>query len=140
LAQKLGIRERITFTGQIPVSEVPRYLSIAEIALSYIPKTAMYETQPPLKTVEYMAAGLPVIATDTGGNKTYIQHRSNGYLTDDSQEAFAQAILALVQDASLRQDIRQRARSSVERFSVEHIVREQLMPLYQHMLAQAPKR
>ena len=57
------IKDKIVFTGFIPYDEVPNYLHIADIAV--LP--SMWEEPFGLTLVEAMAAGLPLITTQSGG-------------------------------------------------------------------------
>ena len=53
--------------------------------------------------LEYMAAGLPVVATDTGGNGELIEDGRTGFLVRErTPEAFAAPILRLLRDDGMR--------------------------------------
>ena len=81
--RRLQLGDRVVFTGLVPYNEIPAYLSIATIGLAFISMDACFEHQPPTKTVEYLAQGLPVIASDTAGNRVFIRHDVNGGLSID---------------------------------------------------------
>jgi glycosyltransferase involved in cell wall biosynthesis len=71
LVLDLGLSGRVTLTGAIPHDRVPDYLAAMDVGV------APYEAQPvfyfsPLKVVEYMAAGLPVIASRQGDLETIV--------------------------------------------------------------------
>ena len=71
-----------------------------------------------LKALQYMALGIPTVATRVGANNRIIQDGENGYLVSDRQE-WQRRILELASDADLRRRIGDRARGTVsERFSV----------------------
>ena len=53
--------------------------------------------------MEYMAAGLPVVAIDVGGNRDAIVHGETGFLVPErSPEAFAQPLIELLRNEELR--------------------------------------
>lgn len=53
--------------------------------------------------LEYMASGLPVVATDVGGNAEAIRHEVNGYLVASvDPESFAAPIIGLLMDEAKR--------------------------------------
>ncbi|MCL4523560.1 MAG: glycosyltransferase [Acidobacteria bacterium] len=53
--------------------------------------------------LEYMASGLPVVATDVGGNAEAISHEVNGYLVASvDPESFAAPIIGLLMDEAKR--------------------------------------
>lgn len=59
--------------------------------------------------LEYMAAGLPVVATDVGGNREAILNGQTGYLVGErTPEAFAKPLLQLLTHEGQRQEMGQR--------------------------------
>lgn len=71
------------------------------------------------KLLQYMAAGLPAIASPVGINADIVAHGKNGFLACDPDE-WAACLLKLARDAALRRSIGQAARQTVEReYSLE---------------------
>jgi glycosyltransferase involved in cell wall biosynthesis len=64
-ARDLGVQSWVYFTGKISYEDVPRYLSLADIAVS--PKLSSTEAN--LKLFTYMAMGLPTVVFDTPINR-----------------------------------------------------------------------
>ena len=75
LAADLGVAGRVTFTGRVEESEIPRYYASAELFV--LP--SVWEGHP-LTLLEAWAAGRPVIATDVEGLAEFVDHRETGYL------------------------------------------------------------
>ena len=69
--------------------------------------------------LEACASGLPVIASDQGGPKMYIDHESSGFvLPIESPEIWANTILKLAHNRERRQQISEAARTKIaEQFS-----------------------
>jgi glycosyltransferase involved in cell wall biosynthesis len=67
----------------------------------------------PTKLYEYMASGLPVVATRIGEAVYVQQHEKTGFLVDDEAQ-FAEGILQLAQRASLRKEMGQAAKDRVD--------------------------
>lgn len=134
LSHKLSIADRIIFTGFVNYDQVSPYLAAADIGLAYVPLTAAFDRQPPLKTAEMLACGLPVVATNTAGNRHFIQDGVNASLAEDKVEAQAAAILDLIRDEPKRQRYRQIARESIKQYDYEAIVRDSVIPQYQKLL------
>jgi glycosyltransferase involved in cell wall biosynthesis len=133
-ARALDLTDRIVFTGFVPYSEIPAHLSITTIALAYIVMTPCFEHQPPTKTIEYLAQGLPVIATDTNGNRVFIRDSFNGLLCSDSADALGGAITELLANPARRARLAANARESVRAFDWSNIVCDRVIPVYREIL------
>lgn len=75
-AEAAGIGHRVLFTGMIPIEEVPDCLSALDLAV--IPSAAAHAS--PMKLIEYMAVGLPVVAPDLPSIKAAIETPELGVL------------------------------------------------------------
>ncbi len=64
------------------------------------------------KLIQYMACGLPVIASDIGVNREIVRHGIDGFLVCDIEE-WAAAIRQLAADAQLRKSMGQAGRARV---------------------------
>lgn len=78
--------------------------------------------------LEAMATGLPVVATDVGGNGELVSHGNTGYLVPSKNaELMADAIRRYAEDPELRATHGQRARSIVEsKFDLSTMVQRHL--------------
>lgn len=114
LAQELDIDDRVTFTGRVNSDEISAWFSSSDLGLQPDPKTEFTDLCSMLKTIEYMAFGLPVVAFDLRETR-----RSAGdaarYVTDETPESYAAAVAALLDDEPARQRMsevgRERART-----------------------------
>ena len=69
----------------------------------------------PLKPLEAMAMGKPLVASDIGGHRELIQHRRTGFLfSPGSVPALALAIETVLDDEALRADLVREGRAWVE--------------------------
>jgi glycosyltransferase involved in cell wall biosynthesis len=74
-----------------------------------------------------MAAGVPVIASRTGGIPEIIHHEENGLLTDARPETVAEAVRRLQEDSAFTERLALRGRETVtERFSIEIMIQNTL--------------
>lgn len=60
--RKRGFGSKDILIRKVPSSEIPRYLSAADIALSFIKNCYSKQASSPTKNAEYLACGLPIIA------------------------------------------------------------------------------
>jgi hypothetical protein len=71
-----------------------------------------------------MSAGVPVVASRTGGLPEAIRHGENGMLVENEPASIAAAIHQLMADCDLAQRMGEAARRTVlEKFTVDHMVR-----------------
>lgn len=79
-AARLGLADRVVFTGRVPHAEVQTYYDLVDV-LAY-PRHAMRLTElvTPLKPLEAMAQGRLLVASDVGGHRELIRDRETGRL------------------------------------------------------------
>jgi hypothetical protein len=93
-------------------------LADADIGVSFLPDDEWSRGKCGLKVLQYMAAGLPVVANPVGMNCEMVEHGVNGFLARTPEE-WAEAIQHLAADPQLRQRMGTAGRKAVEaRFSV----------------------
>lgn len=67
-AMKMGLHERVIFTGRVPYMRAPQYLALGTVAVA--PKISL--TEGAGKLLNYMAMGLPTVAFDTPVANEYL--------------------------------------------------------------------
>ena len=134
LSQELDLDNKLVFTGLVDYNTVPEYLKMADVGISYIPINDFLDCQPSLKTIEYLAAGLPVIVTNTAGNRLFVKHGYNGLLINDDENDIVEAIESLMINTELRRQFANNSHSSVSNFDWMLIVKDQLIPAYKNLL------
>jgi glycosyltransferase involved in cell wall biosynthesis len=91
----------------------------ADIGISWIPNDPWSQGKCGLKVLQYMAAGLPVVANPVGVHTEMIRHGESGFLASTSDE-WVCAIQTLSRDPDLRRRFGQLGRKIVsERYSIE---------------------
>ena len=113
--QRLGLADKVVFTGRVPHDQVPRYYDLVDV-LAY-PRHAMRLTElvTPLKPLEAMAQGRVLVASDVGGHKELIRHGQTGMLFKaGSADALAHAVVELLAGQHRWPLMRQAGRRYVE--------------------------
>ena len=88
----------------------------------------------PIKLMDYMSAGLPVVSNYVGGWSDIIKHENVGLLTDHTPRDFASGILRLLHDEDLRMKMSLNATRSIKEKYNWHISVEPLAKAYENLL------
>jgi len=128
-ASALGLKENIHFLGER--SDVPQLLKAADFGILCSHQEGFSNA-----LIEGLAAGLPMVVTDVGGNAEAVTHGETGLVVPPHQpQALADAILALASDPERRSRMGAAARASAtQRFSIETCV-EKYDRLYRGLLS-----
>ena len=105
VCHQLGLDDAVELVGAVPHHEVPEYLAAMDIAVApYLGTNGFYFS--PLKVMEYLAMGLPVVAPNLGQIPSLLQSPAGPagivYQPEDRQE-LAAALLRLSRDPAERQ-------------------------------------
>ena len=111
LAKKCGVSDRVTFTGMVPYSQVPKYISAMDVCLIPFKKSQISENALPLKLFEYMACEKPVISTDLPGIKNVAGDKVM-YASD--KDKYKEKIEELYKNEELRYEMGKSGREFVE--------------------------
>jgi glycosyltransferase involved in cell wall biosynthesis len=119
LAKTLGVESRILFPGGQNNSELPRYYSVATVAV--FPSIGI-ETFG-IAIAEAMSCGVPVISTAVGGIPEVVAGGTGLLVQPRDEEALASALENLLIDRSLREKMGAEGRRRItENFSWDVIV------------------
>ncbi|RLD15755.1 hypothetical protein DRI50_03505 [candidate division KSB1 bacterium] len=117
LAKELNISEHVHFLGI--KQDIPGYLNMFDLfVLPSLSEGCSNVLQ------EAMATGLPIVASNVGGNPELIQHEENGLLFDvHDLNDFVQQLTRLMEDKNLREKYGHNARrSAVDKFSLQTMI------------------
>ncbi len=112
---RLGLSERVIFTGRVPHAEVQRYYELIDVLAYPRLPIRLTELVTPLKPLEAMAQGRMFVASDVGGHKELIRHGETGFLFRAGDvNALAKSIDEVLSRRDLWPAIRAEARRFVE--------------------------
>ena len=125
LAARLGVADSVDFPG--PSLAVENELATSDIGVLASRFEGLSNT-----LLEYMAAGLPVIATRISGSEDFVIPERNGWLTEVGDVDGLAAALgeAMAMPVAARQALGAQARRDVMAKASVPAVVDQLMPLY----------
>ncbi|MBU3112414.1 glycosyltransferase family 4 protein [Clostridium lacusfryxellense] len=118
----------VIFTGFLNPSEIPNYYSIGDIFVN------MSQWREPLARVHYeaMAAGLPIITTNRGGNAEVMVEGVNGFIMNDydNPRVLEKNIVRLLDNEDLALTIGKNGRKlALEKYSFERLA-DDLLKLF----------
>jgi PEP-CTERM/exosortase A-associated glycosyltransferase len=114
-AQRLGLQDRVVFTGRVPHAEVGRYYDLIDVLVYPRHSMRLTELVTPLKPLEAMAQGRILVASDVGGHKELIRDGETGVLfRAGDASALAVAVLRLLDSPELWPKLRAQGRQFVE--------------------------
>lgn len=123
----LDLEEAVQMKGAMPHDQVPSVLRTWDVAVAPYPDISNFYFSP-LKIFEYMAAGLPVVASDIGQIKDLVQNESNGLLCPPGDlNALVLALHFLKENPVLRRRLGTQARATVlDHFTWDKVAKEVL--------------
>jgi len=136
-AVRMGIADRVRLTGPVPYERMNEWLSLSDVGLAYIPVNSTFDAQPPLKTLEFLACALPVVATRTAGNALFVNEQL-GKMVDDDAGDLANAMLQLCRDKVFRESASLAARGAIAAHSYDQIVDNDLIGTIRALRSESP--
>jgi glycosyltransferase involved in cell wall biosynthesis len=116
LAKELGIGAKVRFKGAVAREEVYRHMESADVLV-----TASHVSNLCNATLEALALGRPIVATDTACTRTLFRDGENGVIVPFGDEnALAEGILRVTGDPELAVRISRGARSYAEEHFYSH--------------------
>jgi len=110
-ALAVGLRDRVRFAGIVDRDTIARYFSAADLFVHPCPIEAAGNV-----VLEALAAGVPVVCTDTGGPQEYIVDGPTGFLLPaGDRAALTRQIRALLEQPAVRASASLAARTMAER-------------------------
>ena len=131
----LGLEGKVIFTGRVPHSEVGKYYSLVDLLV--YPRKAMRLTNlvTPLKPLEAMAQGKPVLASDVGGHKELISDNETGFLFKAGDvEHLTERLLDLLADENKLKSVLSNGRNYVENVRNWRNSVSNYLPLYKKLI------
>ena len=130
-AKKLGISEKIIFTGFVPYKEVPKFCSLANLCINSFRINDMTVKLSPVKIFDFMSCGKPVLATPLKGMLHDFPKDSETIIYEDLNN-FEEKIISLLQKDCL-EEIGDRSRKFVKEYFTWEIVAQKMLDEFEKM-------
>lgn len=120
LAEARGVASRVITTGHIAPVRVWELMRRARVGVCPLPPGDEVSERftSPLKILEMMAWGVPIVATDLPSVRALLEHERTALLVEPgSAEALARGVAALLADRGLAARLASAARAEVVRYS-----------------------
>ena len=101
-ARNLGLGEQAIFTGYVPPTAVPAYLALASCSVDPVTDDAVAAARSPLKIVESLAAGVPVVTGDVGDRREMLGPAGGVLVRPGDAGALADGLAALLEAGDQR--------------------------------------
>jgi len=118
LVNKLGLTQKITFTGFVPEADLPILYGTADCFII----SGIAELQS-IVTMEAMASGLPVIAVNAMALPELAHHESNGYLFElNDTQKLSHYMQNILSDSALRQKMSKSSLEIIEKHDINNTI------------------
>jgi glycogen(starch) synthase len=134
LVDELGLGEHVVFAGRVAHEDIAACYAAADVmAYPRVPHR-LTDMVTPLKPLEAMAQGTPVVASDVGGHRELVDDGRTGLLyRAGSHEDLARQILAVLREEVPVQRITEAADEAVRRERRWSVIVERYLPLYERL-------
>jgi 1,2-diacylglycerol 3-alpha-glucosyltransferase len=118
LADSLGVKEKVIFTGYLPKDDLHNVYKIADIFV--MPGTAELQS---LVTMEAMACGLPVVGANAVALPHLIHSKKNGFLFKPGNEKdLAEKLFIVLNDPELRKKMGKESLEIISHHNIDDVI------------------
>ncbi len=128
MAKELGIADQVIFVGRVAPKDVPAYFKLATLTVEVVKDTPLGRARSPLKVVESLVAGVPVVTGNLGERPAMLGKGINGQagilVEPDSVLALADGIVEALSNPDHLQTMQQAALKVREQWYWDVIVHQ----------------
>lgn len=132
LAEELGVEHLVRFVGFLSDEDLQRYTASADVYVS----TSLSDAGLAASTAEAMASRVPVVITDFGNNRDWVEQGVSGLLFPlGDHEALAQRVCELLSDEAKAREFAASGRNVIESRNNWRTQMEKVEMLYQRTVS-----
>lgn len=131
----------IVFLGPTSHDQFLKLISVAHVCLALYHKPKFFPFYfSPMKILDYMSMGKPVIASRLGSIPKLIQNAHNGFLTNNSAKDITKKILLTTRNIHLSQKLSYNARKTVTTYFNDTVAQKQYSDLFRSLENRGDKK
>jgi glycosyltransferase involved in cell wall biosynthesis len=138
LRDELQLRDYVRFTGRIPIEDLLRYLTSADICLDPNPSNPLNDSSTWIKVMEYMALAKPIVSFDLKETR-YSAQEAAIYVPPNDEKEYAKAIVKLMDDPHQRVKMGAFGQKRVKEELAWQHVSKNLLLAYESLLSKPAK-
>jgi len=123
-AETLGLGESVRFVGRVPPARVPLYYLLADATVDPVHDDPAGQARSPLKIVESMASGVPVVTGDVGDRSVVLAHGGGLLVSPGDSTALAEGLITILKDKALHAHLSAEAREVQKQYYWDRLVQD----------------
>jgi glycosyltransferase involved in cell wall biosynthesis len=131
LATAKGLGRSVRFVGRIPPTDTPAYYAMADVTVDPVNDDLVARARSPLKIVESLAVGTPVVTGDVGDRRQMLADERAGVLvTPGDPKALAEGLAQVLDNPDRAEELSRGALAQREHFYWDRLV-DPVIQLYE---------
>lgn len=135
LVDELGVRSSVRFTGYVSEDVMAMWLKISDVYVS----TSLADAGLAGSTAEAMAVELPVVTTDNGDNRLWVEEGRGGFIVPNGDHAgIADRVIRLLDDSKRRAEFGKYNRGVIDERNNYVTEMDRMEQLYMQLATRTP--
>lgn len=122
-ARRCGVQKTVIWAGRVPAEAALAWLAIGDCSVDPVDNTPAAAARSPLKIVESMAAGVPVVTGDVGDRRAMIGSDAGLIVSPGDPYALADGIASLLSNHTQRACLARGARARVDMYRWDRLAK-----------------
>ena len=133
LVADLELQNNVILHGFIPLNEIPNKIAESDIGIVSQKPSRATDYMLPVKLMEYISMGLPVITIENTVIKHYFNNGELLFYDGNSADSFAEKLLLLIENKNLREEYKNKTVAINERLNWE-TEKNKLIQIYNNLI------
>ncbi len=116
-SQALNLENRVHFTGHLPYTMVRAFLALADVSADPVYDDEVARARSPLKIVESMALGVPVVTGNVGDRPQMLAQGAGVTVAPGDAHALARGVAQLLADPAVLEATSERALAAAQHYN-----------------------